>query len=109
MLQSGVSILGDFVLHVLPDGAQALADAGVSQYFHQQVQAQSHHRQHQNQHDPGHLHGGVGVLAVEPQHHQKAEHRCHGGQHRGIRIELDGQRQQPDNLQQEGKRHKYDA
>ena len=63
---------GNLVLHILPDGPEPLAHTGVTQHLHHQIQAQAHYRQHQNQHDPGHLHGGVGVFAVQPQHHHNA-------------------------------------
>ena len=80
LLQCGVSPGGNLVLHILPDGPEPLAHAGIAQHLNHQIQAQTHHRQHQNQHDPGHLHGGVGVLAVQAQHHQNTQNGGHQGQ-----------------------------
>ena len=99
----GFGGLGRLGIQLFPNRLQALSDeTAVAQQLHQQVKAQPHHREYQNQHDPGHFHGAVGVLPVQLQNNQQRQNAGTEGDIDGIFIEPDGQENHPDNLQQQG-------
>jgi len=93
---------------LLPDLFHPLADAAqIAEHADHQIQAQAHHRCRHHQHDPWDLIGGIGLLAVQMQHHR---HRQDPGDHpdpgRAF-MECQNGQQDPAHLQHQCQRHKY--